>query len=155
MILSGYNKTIVVWKGWEGGVAMYRERAQIGLRVFVLKPLVSCFGMHKYFKVCVCLCCYCFFFFLCPRELLPALTEIDREIIRKYQRIMLEDPSNFNAHFNIGILYYRNNLFDEAIREFKKVIEINPDDSEAYYNLGNIFNKRNSMTMQSRHTKRR
>ena len=55
---------------------------------------------------------------------------------------MLEDPSNFNAHFNIGILYYRNNLFDEAIREFKKVIEINPDDSEAYYNLGNIFNKK-------------
>ena len=67
----------------------------------------------------------------------------DKELIKKYQRIILQEPSNLNAHFNLGILYYKNMHFDEALREFNKVLEINPNDSEAYYNLGNIFNKKN------------
>ncbi|OOP55951.1 MAG: hypothetical protein AYP45_11760 [Candidatus Brocadia carolinensis] len=66
----------------------------------------------------------------------------DKEIIKKYQAILLDDPSNLNAHFNLGILYYKNAHFDEATREFKKVLEINPNDAEAYYNLGNSYNKK-------------
>ena len=66
----------------------------------------------------------------------------DKEIIKKYQKILLEDPSNLNAHFNLGILYYKNARYDEAAREFNKVLEINPNDAEAYYNLGNIYNKK-------------
>jgi len=65
----------------------------------------------------------------------------DKEIMKKYQKILLQEPSNLNAHFNLGILLYRNAHYNEAIREFNKVIEINPNDAEAYYNLGNIYNK--------------
>ena len=86
-------------------------------------------------------------FFLCLKIAIPSPAEsidtLDREIIKKYQKIILEEPSNLNAHFNLGILYYRNALFDEAVREFRKVLDINPNDSEAYYNLGNVFNKKN------------
>ena len=88
-----------------------------------------------------------FFFFFFLKIAIPSSAEsintLDSEIIKKYQGIILEEPSNANAHFNLGILYYKNSQLDEAMREFHKVLEINPGDAETHYNIGNIFNKKN------------
>src|SRR3989304_8282766 len=67
-------------------------------------------------------------FFLCLKITIPSLAEsvdtLDSEITKKYQKIILQEPSNTNAHFNLGILYYRNSLFDEPVREIRKVHDI-------------------------------
>lgn len=42
-------------------------------------------------------------------------------------------------HFNLGLLYQKNNKLQEAMEEYKKAIHIDPMNVEAYNNLGIIY----------------
>ena len=69
------------------------------------------------------------------------------EALDHYQRAADLDPDNSvratrldllksTAHYNLGTLYGRQGLLDEAIVELKKALALNPFDAQAYENLG-------------------
>ncbi|MDD3627119.1 MAG: tetratricopeptide repeat protein [bacterium] len=49
------------------------------------------------------------------------------------------DPENTNILNNIGLLYARNNQYDEALKILKKAIVIEPENALLFQNLGNIY----------------
>lgn len=56
--------------------------------------------------------------------------------IEQYEKALEIDPTNPEAHYNMGYAYIRQGRHNEALEEFKKVVSLNPYDSEAHSNLG-------------------
>ncbi len=52
------------------------------------------------------------------------------------QKIPSSEATN---HFNLGLLYHKNNKLPEAIEEYKKAIQIDPFNTEAHNNLGMVY----------------
>jgi tetratricopeptide (TPR) repeat protein len=48
------------------------------------------------------------------------------------------DTESIEAHFNLGVFYQDDTLYDEAIEQYNKVLEIDPKYEQAHYNLGYI-----------------
>lgn len=57
-------------------------------------------------------------------------------LAREHQR-MVKDLAD--THYNMGLMFVRNDDFARAVKEFVKVIELKPDDADAAYNLGLIY----------------
>jgi len=53
-----------------------------------------------------------------------------------YKKTLAANPNDLTAHFNLGVLYARQLLRDDALREFEEVIRINPDHAKAYFYIG-------------------
>jgi len=49
------------------------------------------------------------------------------------------NKKNFEAHNNLGLIYYRRGLYEKAKSEYELVIDIHPDLSKAYNNLGLVY----------------
>lgn len=52
-------------------------------------------------------------------------------------------PENHIAHFNLGVVYSKENRLSEAIFHYKKSIELSPSFREAYLGLSNAYMKLN------------
>jgi tetratricopeptide (TPR) repeat protein len=64
----------------------------------------------------------------------PTLTsERDREVLRSFARRI--DPSDAGAHNNLGVLYYRKGLYEEAVEAFTRALELDPKMQVAQRNL--------------------
>ncbi len=48
---------------------------------------------------------------------------------------------NSILHYNLGVFYTRDGLYEEAIEEFVQVLDAYPNDSDANYNLGVIYSE--------------
>ena len=60
-----------------------------------------------------------------------------------FQRESLEvNSKNQGAHYNMGLLYYKEEKYDEATHAHKKALELNPDDESAHYNLAIVYSKK-------------
>lgn len=59
-------------------------------------------------------------------------------ILRKVVEI---NPDHAEAHFGMGSIYFRQNMFDDAVREFTKVTRIKPQYVEAYQRLWLAYKK--------------
>ena len=59
-----------------------------------------------------------------------------RDSERLWNHALAEDPNNYVAHGNLGMILGANGQIATAIRHFEKAIEIQPSYVEAYYNLG-------------------
>lgn len=57
------------------------------------------------------------------------------QAIGEYKKTISLAPENFQAYYNLGLIYAQKMLSQEAEWYFKKVIELNPDFAPAYYNL--------------------
>ncbi|MBI2778501.1 MAG: tetratricopeptide repeat protein [Gammaproteobacteria bacterium] len=55
-----------------------------------------------------------------------------------YKKALVANPNDFAAHFNLGVLYARQMLREEALREFEHAVRINPDHAKAHYYVGLI-----------------
>ncbi|MBT5472463.1 MAG: tetratricopeptide repeat protein, partial [Nitrospina sp.] len=51
------------------------------------------------------------------------------------------DPEFAKAHNNLGNVYFKQNLFEEAEWKYKKALELAPDYCDAHFNLGLLFNR--------------
>lgn len=60
------------------------------------------------------------------------------ELLRKVIEI---NPDHAEAHFGMGSIYFRQNMFDDAVREFTKVTKIKPEYVEAYQRLWLAYKK--------------
>src|SRR5262245_25481973 len=45
-----------------------------------------------------------------------------------------------NSRINLGLVYYKQGLYEKAENELLEAIKINPDLPDSYYNLGVMFN---------------
>jgi len=50
-------------------------------------------------------------------------------------------PDHAEAHFGMGSIYFRQNMFDDAVKEFTKVTRIKPEYVEAYQRLWLAYKK--------------
>jgi superkiller protein 3 len=53
-----------------------------------------------------------------------------------YKQIIMSNPNNANAYYNLGLTYNDLKNYTEAIKCFQKAIAIDPNDAKAYYNMG-------------------
>lgn len=51
------------------------------------------------------------------------------------------NPEHAEAHFGLGSIYFRQNMFDDAVKEFTKVTRIKPEYVEAYQRLWLAYKK--------------
>lgn len=63
----------------------------------------------------------------------PALPDRDLAALRSFARRI--DPSDADAHNNLGVVYYRRGLVVEAIAEFARALELDPKMQIAQRNL--------------------
>ncbi|HWZ57951.1 MAG TPA: tetratricopeptide repeat protein [Gemmatimonadaceae bacterium] len=57
----------------------------------------------------------------------------DQEVLRSFARRI--DPSDAGAHNNLGVLYYRKGLYEEAVEAFTRALELDPKMQVAQRNL--------------------
>lgn len=60
------------------------------------------------------------------------------EMLKKVIEI---NPDHAEAHFGMGSIYFRQNMFDDAVKEFTKVTRIKPEYVEAYQRLWLAYKK--------------
>jgi len=56
--------------------------------------------------------------------------------IEEFQRALLLEPANVNAHNSLGVCYGVQREYKMATNEFKKAIQLEPNEYMAIYNLG-------------------
>lgn len=71
------------------------------------------------------------------RELLRAGQK--DEAARAFQRAVESDPSNANAHFNLGDLAYANEMYLEAATAYEQGLQQTPQHAEGWFVLGNAL----------------
>jgi tetratricopeptide (TPR) repeat protein len=67
-----------------------------------------------------------------------ARTLIWRDSETLYRDVLRQYPDSVEAHNNLGVLFKRRGMLDEAIREYKKTLALKPDHAEAMNNLAVI-----------------
>jgi len=60
------------------------------------------------------------------------------ELLKKVVEV---SPDHAEAHFGMGSIYFRQNMFDDAVKEFTKVTKIKPEYVEAYQRLWLAYKK--------------
>ena len=53
--------------------------------------------------------------------------------------VQVEEDYPYHPYYDLGMVYLKQNEFDEAIRCFEQAIQLHPDQIRAYYGLGNAL----------------
>jgi tetratricopeptide (TPR) repeat protein len=69
--------------------------------------------------------------------------KIDEEI-KKIKEILVSNPNNYEAHYNLGVLYEEKFMFDEAFNAYKKAALLNPSSEDPLIGQGRILNKKSN-----------
>lgn len=64
--------------------------------------------------------------------------EQSMELLKKVVEI---DPDHAEAHFGLGSIYFRQNMYDDAVREFTRVTRIKPEYAQVYERLWLSYKK--------------
>ncbi len=80
-------------------------------------------------------------------ELISEIVSLEEKIDKlKEEKEQLEKRAKKEralSHYNLGVMYTKNEKYDKAISEFKKAVENDPSNADAYYNLGYLHKKEN------------
>lgn len=74
-----------------------------------------------------------------PSDHMSVLKISSQTKTRRYLNVIKKDPSNIDAHLQMGIILAKAGDRDEAMKYFDKVLELEPKNSAAMNNRGNIF----------------
>jgi len=69
------------------------------------------------------------------------------QAITELEELVIGNPLNVDARFQLGRLYFNNNQKEEAIEQFKIVILLVPDHSNANYSLGIAYAAQNEIEL--------
>jgi tetratricopeptide (TPR) repeat protein len=69
------------------------------------------------------------------KDLKETLTEL-ADANKDLKRLKIEAA---DMHYNLGVIFQKQNQWDEAIREYEKVLEVKPDDKDSHFNLALIY----------------
>ena len=64
------------------------------------------------------------------------------------------DSGDWEAHFNLGILFRRKGMLDEAIGQYRKALSANPQLAEAHNNLAVVYYLNGDRDMALKHCKK-
>lgn len=56
-----------------------------------------------------------------------------------YLEAIKKNPKNPDLHYNLAVLYLKNNQFADAASSLKNTVSLNPKDKNAYYNLAVLY----------------
>jgi tetratricopeptide (TPR) repeat protein len=59
-----------------------------------------------------------------------------------FEKAVANDPEDFNAWFNMGLLYEDDERFEEATKAYGNAVRINPLNAQAQNNMGYAFKER-------------
>jgi tetratricopeptide (TPR) repeat protein len=59
--------------------------------------------------------------------------------IEAYKQVILINPNDANAYYNLSVTYKNLGLYKDAIEARKQAIRIDPNDAMNYYNLGEYY----------------
>jgi tetratricopeptide (TPR) repeat protein len=62
-----------------------------------------------------------------------------------YNYMLKVDPGNTIAHLNLGNIYLKKKMFDEAAKEARVVLRLEPDAWDAYLLLGNVSKEKGDL----------
>jgi superkiller protein 3 len=51
-------------------------------------------------------------------------------------------PRGVQIHYNIGLVLYKIERFEEALESYKRVVALNPNYTSAHHNMGVIYCKK-------------
>jgi tetratricopeptide (TPR) repeat protein len=74
-----------------------------------------------------------------PSDHMSVLKISSQTKTRRYLNIIKKDPTDVDAHLQMGIILAKAGDRDEAMKYFDKVLELEPKNSAAMNNRGNIF----------------
>ncbi|RHX92064.1 tetratricopeptide repeat protein [Leptospira stimsonii] len=72
----------------------------------------------------------------------------------EFEAAMQQDSDNELAPYNIGIILFNDNLYNEAVTIFKDIIQKNPDFPDAHYELSYIYYKRGDFDQAEKEIRR-
>ena len=49
-----------------------------------------------------------------------------REALRSFDSVLKKDPNNIKAVYNVGVVCFKQKLYETAARAFKEALTINP-----------------------------
>jgi tetratricopeptide (TPR) repeat protein len=61
------------------------------------------------------------------------------QAIEELKKAVEINPKYVEAHYQLGLLYHHNKLFDEALKEYKMVQKLDPEFPKLHYVLGALF----------------
>ena len=77
-------------------------------------------------------------FLRCSNRIAYSLAGLERyaEAEPYFRAVLLADPGNASAHFNLGFTYDKRGQFENAVRSFREATRLNPKIDRAWYGLG-------------------
>lgn len=66
-----------------------------------------------------------------------------QEAVSSYEKILLTDPANKKALYNLGVLYAEIKEYEKAILYFEKYLQIEPESPVVYSSIGILYQKMN------------
>jgi tetratricopeptide (TPR) repeat protein len=69
--------------------------------------------------------------------------DLQDQTAQRLMEALVKEPTNVKALFELGTVYERQGMYDQAIEEYRKVLKINPDFVEAIEHLAFLLEKLN------------
>ena len=66
------------------------------------------------------------------------------DAIKRIKEILESNPDNYEAHYNLGLLYEANFMLDKALNEYKKASLVNPSSEVPLIGQGRTLNKKSN-----------
>ena len=73
---------------------------------------------------------------LCNLGIIEAKDGQDIKAIDCFSKALIEDPRHFEAHFNLGNIYFDHENYPLAQLHYQTALEIEQGDANIYFNLG-------------------
>lgn len=73
------------------------------------------------------------------RCLEPGRQSSPPENISYYLEAVKKNPDDSDLHYNLAVVYLKNNQYAHAAGSLKKAVSLNPKDKNAYYNLAVLY----------------
>lgn len=73
------------------------------------------------------------------RYLEPGRESNPPENISYYLEAVKKNPEDSDLHYNLAVIYLKNNQYARAAGSLKKAVSLNPKDKNAYYNLAVLY----------------
>jgi len=69
----------------------------------------------------------------------PQAVQIFNRMQQSLEQTLLFKPDHLAAHFNLGVLYKRQERYEDARNEFRRVLDLSPNLATAWFQLGSTY----------------